>query len=61
MKNLDPPATLTEISLVLEAIHSVALSHEEGCGCLTCKAADGDTDALVKILIDVREQPRPDR
>ena len=32
-----------------EAINSVALSHDEGCDCLTCRAAGGDEDASARL------------
>lgn len=34
-----------------EAIHSIALSHPEGCGCVTCRAADGDEDARATVMV----------
>jgi hypothetical protein len=35
---------------VMEAIYSVALSHEEGCKCLTCRAAGGDDEAVATVF-----------
>jgi hypothetical protein len=34
-----------------EALASVALSHDQDCGCGTCKAAGGDHEALMRIVI----------
>lgn len=34
----------------MEAVSSVALSHEEGCTCNTCKAASGNRHALAAVL-----------
>lgn len=35
--------------VIKEAIHSVAMEHPSDCDCLTCRAADGDEEALVEI------------
>jgi hypothetical protein len=35
--------------MLMEAINSVALSHEEGHDCLVCRAADGDEESLAKL------------
>jgi hypothetical protein len=33
-----------------EAIGSVALSHADDCRCLTCRAANGDDEALAELF-----------
>jgi hypothetical protein len=32
-----------------EAVASCALSHGSDCGCIVCRAADGDLDAFAKV------------
>jgi len=39
-----------------EAIASVALSHEADCSCTVCRAAAGDSDALVRMLLRQSEE-----
>jgi hypothetical protein len=34
-----------------EAIASVALSHQDDCDCVICRAAGGDKDALAEVLL----------
>lgn len=41
---------------IVEAINSVALSHEADCKCITCKAAKGDKQALAEILLEVSKK-----
>jgi len=41
------------------SIASVSLSHEEGCDCDTCKAAQGDEAAFARI-VDRLVEPRND-
>lgn len=41
--------------LVMEAIHSTALEHAEGCTCMACRAADGDKDAISAVFLAVFE------
>lgn len=41
------------IFMVMEAVASVSLSHDEGCRCLTCRAALGDEEALAQIMADL--------
>jgi hypothetical protein len=41
--------------IVMEAIHSVALSHPEDCRCTTCRAAEGDKRALAEIFAAVAQ------
>jgi hypothetical protein len=36
---------------LIEAIHSVALEHPGDCPCVVCRAADGEMDALIEILV----------
>ena len=37
------------------AVSEVALSHDPFCLCDTCLAADGDNDALMRVIVDVLE------
>ena len=39
--------------MVKEAVNSVAIEHQNDCDCLTCKAANGDSDALAEIYRQV--------
>jgi hypothetical protein len=41
---------LMNLLMLREAIASVALSHDEGCECDTCKAATGDKEAWQRIV-----------
>lgn len=41
---------------VMEAIKSIALSHEEGCDCLICRAAHGDQAALALVVIEFADR-----
>lgn len=38
-----------------EALHSVALSHKEGCACVVCRAAGGDKEAFYTLLLELEE------
>lgn len=57
------------IQLAREAIAAVAISHPSSCICTTCRAASGDVDAFVQVLIAVSDlelaeqlaEPRPAR
>lgn len=35
--------------MLMEAIASVSLSHDEGCECVVCQAAAGDKDAFLGV------------
>ena len=35
--------------MLKEAIHSTAMEHAKDCDCTTCKAADGDQEALAEF------------
>jgi hypothetical protein len=52
VSDLVPPVNLN-IFMVLEAVASVSLSHEEKCTCKTCRAAQGDEQALAEIMLDL--------
>lgn len=39
-----------KMQMYREAIASVSLSHDEGCDCLTCRAAKGDGVAFEELL-----------
>jgi hypothetical protein len=43
-----------------EAIASVSLSHPPGCDCDTCKAAQGDEEAFVRVVeaVEAEEERR---
>jgi hypothetical protein len=43
-------AGLARLLMAREAVASVALSHEESCRCVVCRAADGDEAALGEAL-----------
>lgn len=45
-----------QLLMLRDAVASVSLSHKEGCGCLTCRAAAGDTDAFMQIVIASEEE-----
>jgi len=49
---------VARLTAVQEAVGSVARSHEHGCGCMTCRAARGDIDALMVIARLVHEDRR---
>jgi len=40
--------------ILKEALASVALSHEEGHDCDVCRAASGDKDALIRVMLDMQ-------
>lgn len=42
--------SIADLLILKEAVHSTALEHEDGCSCLTCRAAGGDTGAWSKIV-----------
>lgn len=44
---------MTNYFVIQEAIHSVAIEHASDCDCTTCKAADGDADALAEVFAAV--------
>lgn len=46
---------ISRMFILQEAIASVSMSHPEECGCRTCRAAAGDTDAFVEIYMAVRD------
>lgn len=50
-------AALSRQAMALEAASSVALSHPSSCRCLSCRAADGDEDALARV-IEILSGPR---
>jgi len=41
-----------------EAVHSVAMEHKPDCTCTTCKAAQGDSDALATIYRAMQENKK---
>jgi hypothetical protein len=43
---LDRVARLTAVQ---EAVATVASSHDDGCACMSCRAAGGDIDALMLV------------
>jgi hypothetical protein len=43
--------SIAEMFMLKCAIASVALSHDEGCACDTCKAAQGDEAALRRVMV----------
>jgi len=46
------------VQMAREAAASVALSHDEDCTCLACRATAGDEAALIAVL-DLLAHPRP--
>lgn len=60
-QNTEPEATMgaavmasfLRLMQMREAIASVSLSHPESCVCDVCKAAQGDDDALARVLAGV--------
>lgn len=56
MPSSDQPAANVDPFIVNEAIHSVALSHDEDCDCTTCRAADGDREAWALIYAEVADR-----
>jgi hypothetical protein len=53
-----PPA------LLMEAIHSVALSHGERCTCHVCRASAGDVASLARVvlaLVEAEEEEADER
>lgn len=42
---------MMNLLLLIEAISSVALSHEANCACVVCRAAGGDEEALYSIAL----------
>lgn len=42
--------------MLREAIASCALEHPRGCGCDTCLAAAGDTDAFARVWVAVQDE-----
>lgn len=48
-------STLQSFMLLEEMIASASLSHEDGCDCRVCRAAGGDSDAFLSILMSVQE------
>lgn len=51
---------MTNFFVIQEAIHSVSLEHADDCDCTTCRAADGDADALDDIFRQVAKNRRKD-
>lgn len=43
-----------------EAINSTALSHDEGCDCRVCRAADGDEDARNELMVELFSGDTPE-
>ena len=41
---------MLRLQLAREAIASISLSHPGSCTCDVCRAAQGDSDALVRVL-----------
>lgn len=39
----------------IEALNSVALSHEEDCTCVVCRAAGGDKEAFYALFLEIEE------
>ncbi len=54
MSNRTTPTGMN-IFMVMEAVASVSLSHDDGCRCLTCRAALGDERALGQIMAGLAE------
>lgn len=48
---------MTDPFMLTEAINSVALSHNEGCDCVACRAASGDQDALIELYAALAQDP----
>ncbi len=53
-----PIPKLAELMMLKESITSVSLSHDQGCDCDTCKAAQGDEEAFARV-VDRLEASRP--
>lgn len=53
----DTPEALLLLARCTEAIHSTALSHPEDCGCIVCRAAAGDGNALTAVLALLEQRP----
>ncbi len=49
------PKLFEEEQLLRGSVASVALSHQENCVCLTCKAAAGDESAFTKLAGALRD------
>jgi hypothetical protein len=42
--------------LMREAIASVALSHDDDCDCVICRAATGEADAFAEVMLQVADE-----
>lgn len=54
--------SIAELLILKEAVHSVAIEHEQGCNCVTCRAAGGDRDAwsdIVRAYYNVKHPDKP--
>jgi hypothetical protein len=40
---------VARLTAVQEAVATVASSHDDGCACMSCRAAAGDIDALMLV------------
>ena len=40
---------VARLTAVQEAVATVASSHDDGCACMSCRAAGGDIDALMLV------------
>lgn len=47
---------MTSLFAIRGAVASVALSHPEGCACLTCRAAGGDREAFLEIVVKMEDR-----
>jgi hypothetical protein len=55
------PDGLARLFMAQEACASVALSHDEGCDCTACRAADGDREALVQVMAMIEATDREEQ
>ena len=49
---------VARLTAVQEAVATVASSHDDGCGCMSCRAAGGDIDALMLMARLARDDRR---
>jgi hypothetical protein len=40
---------VARLTAVQEAVATIASSHDDGCACMSCRAAGGDIDALMLV------------
>lgn len=51
---MDELKAILAFMLVRESVASVAISHDEDCDCVVCRAADDNPEALAAILVMMR-------